>query len=138
MSEKSRWTKDVKQAVIERDMSIKQLAETIGYSYQVVSQVMNGRYSNSTINDIAGKINDVLGTEGMPERTVTPSDAWCEEVKIALLKKHMSVSEFANSLGTSRDRVSLVVNGKAGYADVVNAINEQFAIKAPVLDACDD
>lgn len=40
----SQWSKDVKKAVIDQDMTIKQLAETIGYSVATVSQVINGRF----------------------------------------------------------------------------------------------
>lgn len=72
--ETSQWGKAVKKAVIDHDMTLKQLAEKIGYSNATVSQVVNGRYSNSSYKVIAEKINEVLGTEGLPERTETPSD----------------------------------------------------------------
>ena len=71
--ETSQWGKAVKKAVIDHDMTLKQLAEKIGYSNAAVSQVVNGRYSNSSYKVIAEKINEVLGTEGLPERTETPS-----------------------------------------------------------------
>ena len=35
--ETSQWSKDVRKAVIDKDMTLKQLAESIGYSYPVVS-----------------------------------------------------------------------------------------------------
>ena len=44
--ETSQWGKAVKKAVIDHDMTLKQLAEKIGYSNATVSQVVNGRYSN--------------------------------------------------------------------------------------------
>lgn len=80
--ETSQWGKAVKKAVIDHDMTLKQLAEKIGYSNAAVSQVVNGRYSNSSYKVIAEKINEVLGTEGLPERTETPSDEWCQTVKV--------------------------------------------------------
>lgn len=80
--ETSQWGKAVKKAVIDHDMTLKQLAEKIGYSNATVSQVVNGRYSNSSYKVIAEKINEVLGTEGLPERTETPSDEWCQTVKV--------------------------------------------------------
>ena len=46
--ETSQWGKAVKKAVIDHDMTLKQLAEKIGYSNATVSQVVNGRYSNSS------------------------------------------------------------------------------------------
>ena len=68
--ETSQWSKDVRKAVIDKDMSLKQLAENIGYSYAVVSSVINGRYSNASYQVIAEKINEELGTTGMPERVI--------------------------------------------------------------------
>ena len=58
--ETSQWGKAVKKAVIDHDMTLKQLAEKIGYSNATVSQVVNGRYSNSSYKVIAEKINEVL------------------------------------------------------------------------------
>lgn len=89
--ETSQWGKAVKKAVIDHDMTLKQLAEKIGYSNATVSQVVNGRYSNSSYKVIAEKINEVLGTEGLPERTETPSDEWCQTVKVELVKQSMRV-----------------------------------------------
>ena len=40
--ETSQWGKAVKKAVIDHDMTLKQLAEKIGYSNATVSQVVNG------------------------------------------------------------------------------------------------
>lgn len=59
----SQWSKDVKKAVIDQDMTIKQLAETIGYSVATVSQVINGRYSKTTCKVIVEKINETLGMQ---------------------------------------------------------------------------
>ena len=103
----SQWGKAVKKAVIDHDMTLKQLAEKIGYSNATVSQVVNGRYSNSSYKVIAEKINEVLGTEGLPERTETPSDEWCQTVKVELVKQSMTVNELAKQLDVSRDRLSL-------------------------------
>ena len=58
--ETSQWGKAVKKAVIDHNMTLKQLAEKIGYSNATVSQVVNGRYSNSSYKMIAEKINKVL------------------------------------------------------------------------------
>lgn len=48
---------------------------------------------------IAEKIDKVLGTEGLPERTETPSDEWCQSVKIELVKQSMTVNELAEAAG---------------------------------------
>ena len=46
--ETSQWGKADKKAVIAHNMALKQLAEKIGYSNATESQVVNGRYSNSS------------------------------------------------------------------------------------------
>lgn len=130
--ETSQWGKAVKKAVIDQNMTLKQLAEKIGYSNATVSQVVNGRYSNASYKVIAEKINEVLGTEGLPERTETPSDEWCQSVKIELLKQNMTVNEMAKRLDVSRDRLSLVINGKMMNEAIVKGVNRLLGIK---LDA---
>ena len=101
--ETSQWGKSVKKAVIDHNMTLKQLAGEIGYSSATVSQLVNGRYSNSSYKKIAERINEVLGTEGLPERTETPSNGWCQSVKIELVKQSMTVSELAKQLNVSTD-----------------------------------
>jgi lambda repressor-like predicted transcriptional regulator len=133
----SQWGKDVKKAVIDQDTTIKQLADDIGYSVAVVSQVINGRYSNASYLAIARKINDVLGTTGVPERIDTPSDEWCQAVKIALIKKNMSVKQLAESVGVSRDRLSLVVNGKMFNEKIINAVDSLLGIEVPAVASGD-
>lgn len=130
--ETSQWSKDVRKAVIDKDMTLKQLAGSIGYSYAVVSSVINGRYSNASYQTIAEKINEKLGTTGLPERIETPSDEWCQAVKIELVKQKMSVNQLAEKANVSRDRLSLVINGKMMNEDIVDAINRLLNITLPV------
>lgn len=132
----SQWSKDVKKAVIDQDMTIKRLAETIGYSVATVSQVINGRYSKTTCKVIVDKINETLGIDGMPERTDTPSDEWCQEVKIALVKHGMSVNKLAENVGVTRDRLSLVINGKMMNTEIVTSVNDLLGISIPAV-TCD-
>ena len=129
------WGKEVKKAAIDRDMTIRELSESIGYSYAVVSQVINGRYSNASYKTIAEKINAILGTTGIPERVDTPSDEWCHGVKVALVKKDMSVKQLAEAVGVSRDRLSLVINGKMMNEKIVTAINQQLSITIPAVSS---
>lgn len=126
--ETSQWSKDVRKAVIDKDMTLKQLAKSIGYSVATVSSVINGRYSNASYKEIAEKINKVLGTKGLPERVDTPSDEWCQSVKIELVKQKMSVNQLAEKLDVSRDRLSLVINGKMMNEQIVNAVNNLLNI----------
>ncbi len=124
----SQWAKDVKKAAIDKDMTLTQVAEKIGYGYQTVSAVINGRYANSSYREIAAKINEVLGTTGLPERTNSPSEKWCEEVKIELIKQKMSISQLSKELGISRDRISLVINGRVMDEVIVSAVNNLLHI----------
>lgn len=136
--ETSQWSKDVRKAIIDNDMTIKQLAEQIGYSVTTVSSVINGRYSNKSYKVIAEKINEVLGTEGFPERIDTPSDEWCESVKIELLKRKMSVNNLAEKMNVSRDRLSLVINGKMMNEKIVSSVNNLLNITIPVIPSGND
>ena len=129
--ETSQWGKAVKKAVIDHDMTLKQLAEKIGYSNATVSQVVNGRYSNSSYKVIAEKINEVLGTE----RTETPSDEWCQTVKVELVKQSMTVNELAKQLDVSRDRLSLVINGKMMNEAIVSGVNNLLGINLVAVPA---
>ena len=136
--ETSQWSKDVRKAVIDNDMTIKQLAERIGYSVATVSSVINGRYSNASYQTIAEKINGVLGTKGLPERIDTPSDEWCQTVKIELVKRKMSVNQLAEKLDVSRDRLSLVINGKMMNEEIIKAVNGLLEIKLPAVPSGDN
>ena len=126
--ETSQWSKDVRKAVIDKDMTLKQLSESIGYSYAVVSSVINGRYSNASYQSIAEKINEKLGTTGLPERIETPSDEWCQAVKIELVKRKMSVNQLAEKANVSKDRLSLVINGRMMNEEIVNTVNRLLNI----------
>ncbi|MCI8528011.1 MAG: helix-turn-helix domain-containing protein [Lachnospiraceae bacterium] len=135
--ETSQWGKDVRKAAIDKDMTLKQLAERIGYSYATVSSVINGRYSNASVQTIADKINGVLGTKGMPERIDTPSDEWCQCVKIELVKKKLSVNQLAEKLNVSRDRLSLVINGRMMNEKIVDAVSNLLNIKISAVPSGD-
>ena len=136
--ETPQWSKDVRKAAIDNDMTIKQLAERIGYSVATVSSVINGRYSNASYQAIAEKINGVLGTEGLPERIDTPSDEWCQAVKIELVRRKMSVSKLAEKLDVSRDRLSLVINGRMMNEGIVASVNGLLNITVPVVPSGDN
>lgn len=133
----SRWGKDVKIALINRDMTIKQLSEMIGYSQVSTSGVINGTYSRSTYKDIAEKINAVLGTTGWPERVSTPSNEWCKAVKKALIDKDLEMNTMAERLGVSRDELSIVVRGKKKDDRIINELNRELGITIPAIP-CDD
>lgn len=134
----SQWGKDVRKAAIDRDMSLKQLAENIGYSFAVVSSVINGHYSNATYRTIAEKINKELGTTGLPERVDTPSDEWRRVVKAELAMRDMSVGQLAEKANVSRDRLSMVINGRMMNEQIVEDVNRLLDIRLPAVPVCDD
>ncbi len=134
----SQWSKDVKKALIDKDMTLRKLAEDIGYGITTVSMVIRGRYSNMTAKVIVEKINEVLGTTGMPERTDTPSDEWCQQVRIELIKRKMSINQLAEELDVSRDKLSMILNGRMMNEELVNLINELLDIKMPAIPSGDD
>lgn len=136
--ETSQWGKDVRKAVIDRNMTLKQLAESIGYSYTTVSSVINDRYSNASVQKIVEKINGVLGTKGMPERIHTPSDEWCQCVKIELVKRKMNVNQLAEKLNVSRDQLSLVINGRMMNEKTVDAVSSLLNIKMSAVPSGDN
>lgn len=131
--ETSQWSKEVRKAAIDKDMTLKQLAECIGCSVATVSSVINGRYSNASYQIIAEKINSVLGTDGLPERIDTPSDEWCQCVKVELVKQKISVGQLADKLNVSRDRLSLVINGKMMNEKIVDDVASLLNITLPAV-----
>ena len=134
----SQWCKDVRKAVIDKDMTLKQLAENIGYSCTTVSSVINGRYSNASYQIIVDKINKVLGTKGMPERINTPSDEWCQCVKIELVKRKMTVKQLAEKLEVSRDKLSLVINGRMMDEEIVDGVSSLLNINMLAVPSGDN
>ena len=55
----SAWSKKVKKALIDKNMTINELAETIGYSSTYTRNIENGKIVSATVAE--KKINDVLG-----------------------------------------------------------------------------
>ncbi len=129
----SKWSKDIRKAAIDKDMTLKQLAESIGYSFSTVSAIINGRYSNANYQVIASKINEVLGTQGLPERIDAPSDEWCQCVRIELVKRKMNINQLAENLDISKDRLSLVINGRMMNDEIINSVNKLLNINISAI-----
>lgn len=55
----SAWSKKVKKALIDKNMTINELTETIGYSSTYTRNIVNGKIVSATVAE--KKINDVLG-----------------------------------------------------------------------------
>ena len=131
MSNLSQWSKDVKKALIDRGWTMRVLAGKIGYSATTVSEVIAGRYPNATGDAIVEKINTLLGTEGSPRRIVT--DEWKDSVKVAMIKKHLSVNDVADELGVTRDKMSQIINGRQWDEEIIAKLVETLEIEAPVV-----
>lgn len=65
----------------------------------------------------------------------TPSDEWCQSVKIELVKQSMTVNELAKQLDVSRDRLSLVINGKMMNEAIVGGVNRLLRINTAAVPA---
>lgn len=128
----SPWNKAVKKALIDRDMTVKQLSAELGYTTTLISKLLNGRYASNEYEDIVARINDMLGTDGMPERLYTPSDEWCKEVRKRLIDEKMTIKQLSEEIGFTRDQVSLVINGRWLQEEIVSAINKLLGIKRAV------
>lgn len=125
------WYADVKNAMHDKGISVKQLAEETGYAISTVSQTINGRYSKRNYQAIVGRINSVLGTKGLPERIYAPLDEWCQSVKIELIRKNMNVGQLADAVGVTRDKMSHVINGRVMDHQVVNTVSCLLDIALP-------
>lgn len=53
------WNKKVKKALIDKNMTVKELANIVGYSAVYVRNIVNGKIVNATIAQ--QKISEVLG-----------------------------------------------------------------------------
>ncbi len=53
------WNKKVKKALIDKNMTIRELAEIVGYSTVYVTNIVNGKIVNATKAE--EKISDALG-----------------------------------------------------------------------------
>lgn len=133
----SKWSKDVKKALIDRNMTMRELADKLGYSTTTISCVIGGRYASSSYRKIAESINEELGTEGVPERSSSLYEEWCTSVKVELARRRMTLTEMAERVGVSRDTLSLVVNGRDANAGVVASVSEALGIDVPASDSPD-
>ena len=80
----------------------------------------------------------MLGTKGMPERINTPSDEWCQCVKIELVKRKMSVKQLAEKLEVSRDKLSLVINGRMMDEEIVDGVSSLLNINMLAVPSGDN
>ena len=136
MVKHSEWERQVRKALAEKEVNLKYVASKIGVSYSMVSGLVSGNTVKSNYLELAGSINQVLGLEDLPEKPDgLPAEQWCLDVRIAMLKKKVNVTELSEKLGYTRDRVSLVVNGRHMDEEVVAAINEFLDIPPSQIES---
>lgn len=126
----SKWAKEVRKAMIDREMNLKELADKTGYCTTTLSMIINGRYGKKNFMKIVTEINQVLNLNELPEKPQMPSQDWIKLVRKAMIDREISqVNQLAAMIGYSRDRVSLVINGSYDKA-VIEAINQLFDISS--------
>lgn len=135
MSNLTQWGKEVKKAAIDQDLTLIEVSRKIGISYTLLSALMNGRYAKSNFENLVGRVNEVLGTTGIPPKPTVPSEQWCIAVRKAMLDRKMLVKDLASETGIPVDKVSLVINGNVYDDGAIEAINRLLDIKEPVLSS---
>lgn len=126
----SKWSKEVRKAMIDEEMNLKQLADKTGYCSTTISMVINGRYGKKNFIKIVTEINHVLKLKELPERPQIPSEDWIKSVRKAMIDRGINqVNQLAALVGYNRDRVSLVINGSYDKA-VIEAINQLLDISS--------
>ena len=135
---KTQWGKDVKIALVNKEMSVIQFGKGIGVRPAVLSQLMHGRYAGKDFDNVVEKINSELGTQGKPPRPKLSAE-WRKAAMDAMNQVvgedvyKLKVNELADEIGFSRDRVSLVINGKTIDEPVIEAISKKLNIECPAL-----
>ena len=132
----SEWKLQVRKALADKGINLQFVAEQTGYSYSIVAALVSGNTVKKNYLEVAEAINRILEIEDLPEKPESlPSEEWCMNVRMAMLKLQMSVSELSQKTGFSRDRVSLVINGRHTDTPVIEAINSLLSISVPALAA---
>lgn len=130
----SEWERQVRQALAGKGVNLQYVAEKTGYSYSIVAALVSGNTVKKNYLEVAEAINRILEIEDLPEKPDgLPSEGWCMDVRMAMLKRQMSVGELSKKTGYTRDRVSLVINGRHTDVPVIEAINSLLAISGPAL-----
>ena len=128
------WERQVRKALAGMGVNLQYVAEKTGYSYSIVAALVSGNTVKKNYLEVAEAINRILGIEDLPEKPDgLPSEEWCMSVRMAMLKLRMSVGELSKKIGFTRDRVSLVINGRHTDVPVIEAINSLLSISVPAL-----
>lgn len=131
------WCKQAKTALINRDMTVGELAQTIGKSREFTSGVINGRiYSEPAVKEISDVLNIPNTAYGQQEKRKLSE--WCKKVTNELTNRDMRISDLANEIGRSRKYVSAVVHGRFYSEPSIKAISEVLDIDETACSLIDN
>lgn len=123
------WCENVKIAMIERELSVQDLADAIGMSRVYTSALINGRVQSEATMKL---ISDTLNIESPEKRK---SDSWCKSVRIAMVKRGWSVLDLAKAANMSKSHTSAIINGRVQSSQAVRTISDVLNIDAAALSS---
>lgn len=123
------WCENVKIAMIERELSVQDLADAIGMSRVYTSALINGRIQSEATMKL---ISDTLNIESPEKRK---SDSWRKSVRIAMVKRGWSVLDLAKAANMSKGHTSAVINGRVQSSQAVRTISDVLNIDAAALSS---
>ena len=115
--------------MIERELSVQDLADAIGMSRVYTSALINGRVQSEATMKL---ISDTLNIESPEKRK---SDSWCKSVRIAMVKRGWSVLDLAKAANMSKGHTSAVINGRVQSSQAVRTISDVLNIDAAALSS---
>ena len=123
------WCENVKIAMIERELSVQDLADAIGMSRVYTSALINGRVQSEATMKL---ISDTLNIESPEKRS---SDSLFKSVRIAMVKRGWSVLDLAKAANMSKGHTSAVINGRVQSSQAVRTISDVLNIDAAALSS---
>ena len=127
--EMSEWTKEVEKALIDREMSHKDLGEIVGLHPAYLAGIINGRLISGAAKK---RINGALGLEGLPA-SVPPvnerTSAWEKAVRKAVIDRGMTYEELAATIEMSRTYMAGVISCRVDSPKARCRINEYLGIE---------
>ena len=123
------WCENVKIAMIERELSVQDLADAIGMSRVYTSALINGRVQSEATMKL---ISDTLNIESPEKRK---SDYLCNSVSIAMVKRGWSVLDLAKAANMSKGHTSAIINGRVQSSQAVRTISDVLNIDAAALSS---
>ncbi len=122
------WTKEVEKALIDREMSHKDLGEVVGLHPAYLAGIISGRLISGAARK---RINGALGLEGFPA-FVPPvnekTSEWEKAVRKAVIDRNMTYEELASSIELSRTYMAGVISCRVDSPKARKRINEFLGI----------